>query len=134
MPGAEELATWNQTWSVIQRLTLMRLVSEALTNVLRHSGGTAILELTAPEGRCHLRVVNSVPGDSVTRGEPGGDAENTENTGGIGQDGNGYGLLGLAERLRLAGGTLTHGATTLGAGPGFVLEAEFPVSRPMSAG
>lgn len=134
VPGAEELAAWNQTWSVIQRLTLMRLVSEALTNVLRHSGGTAILELTAPEGRCHLRVVNSVPGDSVTRGEPGGDAENTENTGGIGQDGNGYGLLGLAERLRLAGGTLTHGDTTLGAGPGFVLEAEFPVSRPMSAG
>ncbi|WP_158300489.1 sensor histidine kinase [Arthrobacter crystallopoietes] len=74
-----------------------RLVQEGLTNAARH----------APESRVEVRVDAA---DNVLTVE-------VESTGGAAADpipGAGLGLIGLDERVRLLGGTLTYGPTTAG--------------------
>lgn len=87
-----------------------RLVVESLTNAAKHAPGAPVrvaLERTAgAEGTVTVAVSNG-PAD----GEPG------EASGGTG-------LVGLDERVRLAGGRLTHGARADG---GFVVRAVLPL-------
>jgi len=86
-------------------LTAYRLVQEALTNTLRHSGATrAVVHL----GYCEKALQISVRDD------------------GHGPNGTppGTGLLGMRERVAVYGGTLVSGAAD---GGGFELRAELPL-------
>src|SRR6201999_2088313 len=72
----------------IGRLTLLRLVQESLTNVMKHADTAASVEIT------------------VTQSDSGVDAL-VRNGGTVHGDGAAYGLIGMRERVRLAGGALT---------------------------
>lgn len=89
-------------------LTAYRIVQEALTNARKHAPGAAVdIEVGFHSDRLHLRVWN---------------------TWGIGRgtsSGKGFGLLGMRERVALAGGTLRTGHSEIG---GFVVEAVLPVN------
>jgi signal transduction histidine kinase len=82
-------------------LTAYRVVQEALTNALRYAPGarTSIDISTVPPAELVIEVTN----DALPAG-----AERAGSGSGSG-DGSGTGLLGLAERLRLYGGTLETG-------------------------
>ena len=87
-----------------------RIVQEALTNVNKHARGTATtvsVRGSAGSG-LHVRVSNRLPlGVAAEPALPGA----------------GAGLLGLRERVQLAGGSITHGATP---GGDFAVEAQLP--------
>ncbi|WP_246097976.1 sensor histidine kinase [Rhodococcus spelaei] len=78
----------------IGRLTLLRVVQEALTNVMKHGD---------PAGEVHLAVLRRSAGIAVriTSTARGDEASNPD----------GHGILGMGERVELAGGTLDVGAT-----------------------
>lgn len=82
-----------------------RIVQESLTNVHKHARGTSTVVLLhgAPGTGLRVSVRNRLP-VAVTPSWPGG----------------GRGLIGLAERVDLAGGTLTHGPDPAG---DFVVDA-----------
>lgn len=85
-----------------------RIVQEALTNIGKHAGGTAtwVRVSGAPEAGLHVSVRNRKPIHA-----PAGPT----------LPGSGAGLLGLQERVALAGGTLLHGPDGSG---DFVVDAE----------
>jgi signal transduction histidine kinase len=85
-----------------------RIVQEALTNIGKHASGTAtwVRIRGAPDGGLHVNVRNRQPIHA-----PNGPA----------LPGSGAGLLGLQERVALAGGTLVHGPDGSG---DFVVDAE----------
>jgi signal transduction histidine kinase len=84
-----------------------RIVQEALTNVRKHAEGSAAqVRVTGTQDRLHIMVRNDQPVGAPTSPT---------------LPGSGTGLLGLQERVTLAGGTLKHGPD--GAGD-FVVEAE----------
>jgi signal transduction histidine kinase len=90
-------------------LTAYRVVQEALTNALRYAPGAATdVAVTAVPGEVVIEVVNEAPPALA----PGPAAA-----------GSGTGLIGLAERLRLYGGTLETGRRL---GGGFRLLARLP--------
>ncbi|MEV6302118.1 histidine kinase [Actinoplanes sp. NPDC051861] len=87
-------------------LTAYRIAQEALTNVRRHAPGAAVdIEVGYHPDRLRLHVWNTWGG----RGEPRGE---------------GFGLIGMRERVALAGGTLRTGNSSTG---GFVVEAVLPL-------
>jgi signal transduction histidine kinase len=91
-----------------------RIVREALTNVSKHAGTTAAavtLSGCAGEGLL-VEVRNKLPVGGALAAEPAGELA-----------GSGLGLVSLAERVALAGGTLAHGPDDSG---DFVLTAAFP--------
>ncbi|HEY8338793.1 MAG TPA: sensor histidine kinase [Egibacteraceae bacterium] len=93
-------------------LAAYRVVQEALSNVRRHApGATTQVTVTAGAAELAVTVRNSAPpeGWSAPR------------------DGDGYGLLGMRERVQQAGGTLTVGATRDG---GWQVHAVFPLEEP----
>ncbi|MFE5912325.1 sensor histidine kinase [Streptomyces wedmorensis] len=98
-------------------LALHRVVQEGLTNAARHAPGAAVsVAVTVAEDASTVLVrVSNGPG------APGGDSAPGEPASG------GTGLVGLDERVRLAGGTLTH---RVGRDGGFVLEAVLPRNPP----
>lgn len=75
-----------------------RVVQEALTNVRKHAHGTGVCVTLAggPGGGLAVEVRNRMPVGSSGRSEI---------------PGTGTGLIGLAERVGLAGGVLEHGIT-----------------------
>ena len=85
-----------------------RIVQEALTNIRKHASGAATrIRITgAPGNGLHVSVRNRQPVHA-----PAGPT----------LLGSGAGLLGLQERVDLAGGTLVHGPDGSG---DFVVEAE----------
>ncbi|RBY92544.1 sensor histidine kinase [Blastococcus sp. TF02A-30] len=84
-----------------------RIVQEALTNAGRHAPGAAVtVAVGRTAGSLSVRVVNG-RADGVPAGTPGG----------------GYGLVGLAERVRTLGGRFTAGPRLDG---GFCVEAVLP--------
>jgi signal transduction histidine kinase len=87
-----------------------RIVQEALTNIRKHARGTAggVSITGAVDRGLHVSVRNRLPVGPFT---------------GPALPGSGAGLIGLQERVTLAGGTLVHGPD--GAG-GFVVDAELP--------
>lgn len=72
-----------------------RIVQEGLTNVHKHVAGAAVTVTLrgGPGADLHIRISNPLP---LAGPAPRGD---------------GSGLVGLAERVELSGGTLTHGPT-----------------------
>jgi signal transduction histidine kinase len=85
-----------------------RIVQEALTNIGKHARGTAgrVRVTGASEHGLHVSVRNRLPVHAPT---------------GPTLPGSGAGLLGLQERVTLAGGTLVHGPDGSG---DFVVDAE----------
>ena len=110
LPEPEVLERCNSAWSAIQRLTLVRLVGETLTNAVRHGTGQIELSLTLSQDSCHLHVANPVP-DAAEHSPFGGS-----------------GLVGLEERLRLVGGTMTHGVHGGEDHSIFTIDVDFPVA------
>ncbi|MEU2181335.1 sensor histidine kinase [Streptomyces thermolilacinus] len=84
-----------------------RVVQEALTNAAKHAPGAPVaVRLVHGDGRTTVRVEN---------GPPAGDRPGAPS-------GGGHGLIGLDERVRLAGGTLWYGPWD----GGFTVTAELP--------
>ena len=110
LPEPKVLERCNSAWSAIQRLTLVRLVGETLTNAVRHGTGQIELSLTLSQDSCHLHVANPVP--DVAEHSPFG----------------GSGLVGLEERLRLVGGTMAHGVHNDEDHSIFTIDVDFPVA------
>jgi len=91
--------------------TTYRIVQESLTNVHKHAPGARTrVRIQQMPRLLRLSVSNG-------RGRPVNDASLVAG---------GYGLLGLAERVRLVGGELTAGPTPDG---GFELVAELPLPQ-----
>jgi signal transduction histidine kinase len=88
--------------------TAYRIVQEGLTNARKHAPGAAVDVSVAAGEQLVVTVVSRRP---VGVGAP------------LAGTGAGTGLIGLAERVGLAGGTLRHGPD---AGGDFVLHAELP--------
>ena len=110
LPGPGVLERCNEGWSAIQRLTLVRLVGEALTNAVRHGSGQIELSLMLAPSSCNLHVSNPVS-EAVEHSLFGGS-----------------GLVGLEERLRLVGGSMTHGIQHDDEDSSFfILDVDFPV-------
>jgi signal transduction histidine kinase len=85
-------------------LSAYRIVQEALTNARKHAPGSpAEVLVRHGDGELLLEVVNPSPAD--------------------GAPGDGYGLAGMRERVRIYGGTLEAGR----AGGRFVVRARLPV-------
>ena len=89
--------------------TAYRIAQEGLTNARKHAPGAAVtLTVRAPDGDLEVEVRSLAP-VAVAAAAP--------------LPGAGTGLIGLAERVSLAGGTLEHGVDPDGA---FVLRASLP--------
>jgi len=89
--------------------TAYRIAQEGLTNARKHAPGAAVtLTVRAPDGDLQVEVCSLAP-VAVAAAAP--------------LPGTGTGLIGLAERVSLAGGTLEHGVDPDGA---FVLRARLP--------
>lgn len=91
-----------------------RVIQEGLTNAAKHAPGAPVqVRLHASDGaRVHVHVTTPP----------------TDGTPDPGLASGGTGLVGLDERVRLAGGTLRHGATPDG---GFALSAALPLRAPI---
>nr|WP_238431512.1 histidine kinase [Streptomyces cavernae] len=84
-----------------------RVVREALTNVAKHApGATAAVRVTHTAAETTVVVENGPPSSAAGSRAPGG----------------GRGLIGLDERVRLAGGSFEHGPR----GTGFAVVARLP--------
>jgi signal transduction histidine kinase len=95
-------------------LAAYRIVQEALTNVLKHAGrAEASVVVSADSQRLLVRVSNA-PGDRVPTSDPG----------------DGLGLMGMRERVRLLGGRLAAGPH----GDGFEVSAELPLDATADPG
>ncbi|MEU5882970.1 histidine kinase [Spirillospora sp. NPDC047279] len=95
-------------------LAAHRVVQEALTNAARHAPGAPVTVRVRHEGGAVAVTVTNLPPSGPALLPPGG----------------GRGLTGLAERVRLAGGTLRTGATGDG---GFEVAARLPLTPDASA-
>ncbi|AHH21374.1 two-component system sensor kinase [Nocardia nova SH22a] len=96
LPSDETLAEWQRAWPAATRLAVLRVVREAVTNVIKHAGPDAWMRVsvTRDSGACVVIV---------------------ENTGVVPRDlGSGRGLAGLRERMSSVGGTLEVAATATG--------------------
>ncbi len=93
---------------------IFRVVQEALTNAIKHSGAErAEVELRVEAGRLLLRVADS------------GDGFDTASALGPADDGTGVGLRGMEDRVELFGGRLRIDSRP---GEGTVIEAQLPLS------
>lgn len=110
IPGDDELRAWNNSWTAVERLTLSRVLAEGLANAVRHGGDRAHLTVTTTPGWCTLELSNTPAGQGAPSSER-----------------HGTGLTGLAERLRLASGTLEAGTQQVDGEERFVLRAAFPI-------
>jgi signal transduction histidine kinase len=87
-----------------------RIIQEALTNALRHAGGTiAHVAVRYRAEQLELEVANQTRANRRPRPHPGG----------------GRGLIGMRERVALFGGELEAGPK---AGGGFVVRCRFPLT------
>ncbi|WP_431946021.1 sensor histidine kinase [Micromonospora marina] len=91
-------------------LSAYRIVQEALTNVSRHAGATTAVVRVVPDGD---EVLVEVADDGAG---PPGPPDTTS--------GNGNGILGMGERARALGGSLTTGP---GPDGGFLVRARLPL-------
>lgn len=106
LPPDETLSTWQQRWPTVVRLAVLRVVREAVTNVIKHGGAGATVTVTVREeaGRCTVVVDND---GHVPRALE-----------------KGNGLTGLQERMSSVGGTFDIAVTS----SGVCVRAELPVS------
>jgi signal transduction histidine kinase len=104
-------------------LAAYRIVQESLTNARTHApGATVTVEVRYDTDTIHLRVRDDGPGPLPVAGSP---LPARGGHGGRASDGGGHGLVGMAERAALVGGTL-HAAPGAD-GVGFGVEAELPL-------
>jgi signal transduction histidine kinase len=99
-------------------LTIVRLVQESLTNVLRHAGpqATVRVRLTFATAAVTVEVVDDGAGAGLG--------------GGIGRR-HGSGLIGMRERVSAHGGSFTAGPSAdTGTGAGWTMRAIIPLRRP----
>lgn len=96
-------------------------MQEALTNVHKHApGATTQIHLAYGPRTVRVQVVNGPPQKPA---EPAADGEPLLPSGG-------HGLIGLTERVRLAGGTMGSGPTGDG---GFRIDAALPTAAAAGA-
>lgn len=88
LPEPDELAQAQQSWPAATRLTVVRVLQEGLTNVLKHGG-------RSPRARAWLRSDDATISVGVANDAP---------PAATGTAGNG--LIGVRERVQLVGGTL----------------------------
>ncbi|MFD4242270.1 sensor histidine kinase [Streptomyces sp. NPDC058525] len=102
-----------------------RTVQEALTNVRKHAPGAAVgVRLHEADGYLRLRVHNGPPGPAGSSRDPQpGPYPNPGPYPVADLPSGGFGLIGLAERVHLVGGTFEAGATGEG---GHLVTAAFP--------
>jgi signal transduction histidine kinase len=94
--------------------TVYRIVQEAVTNIIRHSGpGTAAVVRLTWEGSLRIEIVDDGGGSPVME---------------AGELSTGHGLLGLAERVAVFGGTFTAGPCRRG----FRVHVSLPLLAPDS--
>ncbi|MUL42943.1 two-component sensor histidine kinase [Streptomonospora sp. PA3] len=111
----ERSGTWEGIAPMVDRAAY-RVVQEGLTNATRHAPGAPVrIRLERPAGEVAVTVSNGAPRWEPSRGR---DAA-----------GGGSGLIGLGERVRLAGGTLEAGER----GEGFAVTARFPAEGARAA-
>jgi signal transduction histidine kinase len=91
--------------------TVYRVVQEGLTNARKHAPGAPVEVTVTTDGAAVIAEVISRRRAAMTEAIPAAPA------------GAGAGLIGLAERVALAGGQLRHGPNAIG---DFVLRATFP--------
>ena len=97
--------------------TIYRIVQEGLTNARKHARGSEVEVEIAPDAAGTVTVtVRTLPRTA--------DSHGSETT--VSPPGSGTGLIGLAERVALAGGRLEHGPTPDG---GYSLNVTLPVPR-----
>lgn len=90
VPDGSRLAQWQAVWPSQLRLTVLRIIQESLTNLVKHAGprSRASIVVRVLEGSVQVSVDNDcIPAVS----QPG------------------YGLIGLRERVTLLGGTIEAG-------------------------
>ena len=91
-----------------------RIAQEALTNALRHAGATLVrIELHAEDGHCRLEVIDDGRGFDLASAQA------------HALRGGSLGLVGMSERVALAGGEIQVASTP---GEGTRLSARFPLS------
>jgi signal transduction histidine kinase len=90
------------------QLTAYRVVQEALTNAIKHAGPGPVTIGVHRRPHTVTAVIGNGPGAATPTAEPGG-----------------YGLLGMRERAKLYGGTVTAGPRADG---GFVVELTLPLT------
>jgi signal transduction histidine kinase len=80
-----------------QAITVLRVVQESVTNVLRHAGAnaTAVVHISVSDREVRVEIRDTGVGAGADSGR-------------------GFGLVGLGERLELLGGTLIAGPADLG--------------------
>ncbi|RKT02521.1 signal transduction histidine kinase [Streptomyces sp. 3211.6] len=97
------------------RAAVQRVVQEALTNVAKHAPGhRATVSLRYGERSTHVTVTDGPRPDAGRTARPSG-----------GGGSSGFGLIGLDERVRLAGGTFSCGPE----GAGYAVRAVLPHAR-----
>ncbi|MFD4702263.1 sensor histidine kinase [Streptomyces niveus] len=102
--------------SPMVELAVHRIVQEALTNVVRHSGARrAAVSLVRHDDRLTVEIAN----DGAGGGAAGGAGELPEGRGG-------FGLIGMRERAAAAGGGVEYGPVP---GGGFLVRAWLPAER-----
>jgi signal transduction histidine kinase len=105
-------------------LSAFRIIQEALTNTLRHAPGAhATVRVSCRAGRVVVEVEDT--GGVARAGEVSRAVEGMGGGVGLGM-GAGRGLIGMRERVALAGGTLLCCGPTVG---GFRIEAELPLEH-----
>ncbi len=96
LPSDETLTTWQRAWPAAARLAVLRVVREAVTNVIKHAGPAATMRVTVAleSGECVAVIENvGVVPHNLDAGR---------------------GLAGLRERMASVGGTLDVAATATG--------------------
>jgi signal transduction histidine kinase len=97
--------------SPVLAVSSYRIITEALTNVMRHAG---------PGARCVIAISYRDDAMTITITDEGGAAPGHQKP-----DKGGHGLSGMRERAALCGGTLTAGPRPEG---GFLVSARLPLS------
>ncbi|MFD3698239.1 sensor histidine kinase [Streptomyces sp. NPDC058646] len=124
-PGAAPAASGVAVPVAVER-AVHRVVQEALTNVARHAPGrrATVAVRYGPE-RTEVTVTDEPPpGAAAPAGPPRAGPGGPSDLGGpaVTGAGHGFGLIGLDERVRLAGGTFAAGPE----GSGFAVRATLP--------
>jgi signal transduction histidine kinase len=106
--------------------TAYRVIQEGLTNARKHALGASVEVAVAADGPGGLvaEVISHEPANGISGNGLSGAGMSEAGMSGVELPGGGAGLIGLAERLELAGGRLEHGPTLSG---GFVLRATIPI-------
>lgn len=102
-------------------LALFAIAREAATNIVKHAKATrAVVRLALANGAAYLTIADNGEGGGVSLQDPALPRS---------QDGSGSGIVGMAERARLLGGTLEAGNDSAHAFEGgFVVRARIPLS------